>query len=249
MRGIQPEKVYAAAVRQLREAGVSPCPSTIEGERTFGPSALEGEGRVSGSSAPVVFLDRDGTLNWDPGYLNDPAAMRLLSGVGPAVARLNQAGLKAVLVTNQSGVGRGIISLEALGSIHQRLRELLAESGAWLDGIYACLHRPDEGCDCRKPASGLVAQARRDLGLGTARSFVIGDRAIDIALARNIGGAAVFVLSGYHPEDEEAHMAAHGLSPDYTAKDLSDAVEWVLKCCLAPASQERLSLPRRGNAS
>ena len=251
MRGIQPEKVYAAAVRQLREAWVSPSssPSPIEGEGTFGPSALEKEGRVSGSSAPVVFLDRDGTLNWDPGYLNDPAAMRLLSGVGPAVARLNQAGLKAVLVTNQSGVGRGIISLEALGSIHQRLRELLAESGAWLDGIYACLHRPDEGCGCRKPASGLVAQARRELGLGTARSFVIGDRAIDIALARNIGGTAVFVLSGYRPEDEQAHMAAHGLSPDYTAKDLSEAVDWVLKRCHVPASQEKFSLPRRGNAN
>ena len=248
MRGIQPENVYAAAARQLRAAGVSPTPFPIDEEGQGSPSPLEGPGRVRGSSAPVVFLDRDGTLNWDPGYLNDPAAMRLLAGVGPAVARLNQAGLKAILVTNQSGVGRGIISRETLGAIHQRLREMLAESGAWLDGIYACLHRPDEGCDCRKPASGLVAQARRDLGLGTARSFVIGDRAIDIALARNIGGTAVFVLSGYRPEDEEAHMAAHGLSPDYTAKDLSEAVDWVLKSCLVPASQERLSVPRSGNA-
>src|SRR5205823_695324 len=201
MRGIQAGKVYAAAARQLGETGVSPAPSALP-IGPCSPSSLEGEGMVRSSSAPVVFLDRDGTLNWDPGYLNDPAAMRLLAGVGPAVARLNQAGLKAILVTNQSGVGRGIISREALGAIHHRLRELLAESGAWLDGIYACLHRPDEGCDCRKPASGLVAQARRDLGLGTARSFVIGDRAIDIALARNIGGTAVFVLSGYRPEDE-----------------------------------------------
>src|SRR5205823_10783092 len=155
IRGIQSDQVHAAGVRQLREAGVSP--------ETFTPSPLEGQAGMSGNSAPVVFLDRDGTLNWDPGYLNDPVAMRLLPGVGAAVARLNQAGLKAVLVTNQSGVGRGIISLEALGSIHQRLRELLAESGAWLDGIYACLHRPDEGCGCRQPASGLVAQARREI--------------------------------------------------------------------------------------
>ena len=260
MRGIPAENVHAAAVRQLREAGVSPLASAFQvtpcNERATGtsgkgkvsPLPMEGKEKMRESSA-VVFLDRDGTLNWDPGYLNDPAAMRLLPGVGPAVARLNQAGLKAVLVTNQSGVGRGIISIKVLGAIHQRLQELLAESGAWLDGIYACLHRPDEGCDCRKPASGLVAQARRDLGLVAARSFVIGDRAIDIALARNIGGTGVFVLSGYRPEEEEAQMKARGLSPDYTANDLSEAVDWVLKSCVAPASSERFSLPRRGNAS
>ena len=117
------------------------------------------------------------------------------------------------------------------------------------DEATAAGRRDADGCGCRKPASGLVAQARRDLSLGTAQSFVIGDRAIDIALARNIGGTAVFVLSGYRPEDEQAHMAAHGLSPDYTAKDLSEAVDWVLKRCHVPASQEKFSLPRRGNAN
>jgi len=204
---------------------------------------------MSGNSTSVVFLDRDGTLNWDPGYMNDPAAMRLLPGVGTAVARLNQAGLKTVLVTNQSGVGGGIITIEALGAIHQRLQDLLAESGAWLDGIYACLHRPDEGCGCRKPASGLVAQARQELGLTAARSFVIGDRAIDIALARNVGALGIFVLSGYRPEDEWASMVAQSVSPDYTAKDLSEAVEWVLQKSADAGASEVLSLPRNRNAS
>jgi len=249
MRGIQSEQVYAAAVRQLREAGVTPSPSrvSLDEKETFSHSV--GVGTVTRSRAAVVFLDRDGTLNWDPGYLNNPVAMRLLPGVGAAVARLNQAGLKTVLVTNQSGVGRGIISIEALEAIHQRLRDLLAESGAWLDGIYACLHRPDEGCGCRKPAAGLVAQARRELGLEAARSFVIGDRAIDIALARNVGALGIFVLSGYRPEDEGASMAAHGLSPDYTAKDLTEAVDWVLQRSFVPVALEMPFLPRSGNAN
>jgi heptosyltransferase-2 len=250
MRRIQSEQVYAAAVRQLQEAGVSPLSSCSPsmGMDTLTPSPLEGDASMSGNSTSVVFLDRDGTLNWDPGYMNDPAAMQLLPGVGTAVARLNQAGLKTVLVTNQSGVGRGIITIEALGAIHQRLQDLLAESGAWLDGIYACLHRPDEGCGCRKPASGLVAQARQELGLTAARSFVIGDRAIDIALARNVGALGIFVLSGYRPEEEWASMVAQSLSPDYTAKDLREAVEWVLQKSAVAGSSEVLSLPRTRNA-
>ena len=217
MLKVQSQEVYEAAVRQLRAS--ESC--TLDGSLP-----VKGTGELP---APVVFLDRDGTLNWDPGYLNDPAEMRLLPGVGPAVARLNHAGFKVVLVTNQSGVGRGIITIEALDAIHQKLLELLAESGAWLDGIYACLHRPDEGCSCRKPASGLVVQARRDLSLAAGQSFVIGDRAIDIALARNIGARGVFVLSGYRPEDQDASMAAHDMVPDYTAHDLAEAVDWILK--------------------
>lgn len=204
MQRISAEEVYEAAVRQLRTGGAE-------------------------STAPVVFLDRDGTLNKDPGYLNNPDAVCLLPGVGPAVARLNEAGYKTVVVTNQSGIGRGLIEPDALEAIHQRLRQLLAEDGAWLDGIYVCTHRPDEGCGCRKPAPGLVDRARRELGLGADRSFVIGDKATDVELARNIGATAVFVLSGDHPEEERAKMAGLDLSPDYVARDLAEAVEWILK--------------------
>jgi heptosyltransferase II len=235
---IQCQEVYEAAVRQLRTQG---------GYTTSVSRPDQGKGDFKSVPAPVVFLDRDGTLNWDPGYLNDPAEMRLLPGVGPAVARLNRAGFKVVLVTNQSGVGRGIITVEALDAIHQRLRELLAESGAWLDGIYACLHRPDEGCGCRKPASGLVAQACRELSLTAMQSFVIGDRAIDVALARNIGGRGVFVLSGHRPEDEEDNMAVQGMVPDYTAHDLAQAVDWVLKSS-TDSSELKVVLPGTGRA-
>jgi heptosyltransferase-2 len=232
MQGIGVDAVHAAAVRQLQAASPPPSPSPLKGEGIFNsPSPLEGEGRVRGNAeaAPVVFLDRDGTLNKDPGYLNHPDAVELLPGVGPAVARLNEARYRTVVVTNQSGIGRGLIEPYALEAVHLRLRQLLAKDGASLDGIYFCTHRPEEGCECRKPAPGLVNRARRDLGLGSGKSFVVGDKASDVELARNIGATAVFVLSGNHPAEQLAKMADKNLVPDYMAKDLAEAVEWILE--------------------
>ena len=223
MQGITVEAVLGAAVRQLRAVGLvgavrePPLPVNLSPSKGRPPAA------------PVVFLDRDGTLNKDPGYLNQPDAVQLLPGVGPAVARLNAAGYRTIVVTNQSGIGRGLIEPYALEAIHLRLRQLLAEDGAWLDGIYFCTHRPEEGCECRKPAPGLVEQARRELGLGMGKSFVVGDKASDVELARNIGATAVFVLSGGHPADQMAKMADKNLVPDYSARDLADAVEWILE--------------------
>src|SRR5712691_3436781 len=197
MQGISVEMVRVAAMRQI-------------GTR----SASETE------SVPVVYLDRDGTLNFDPGYLNQPEQLRLLPGVGPAVARLNRAGFKTVVLSNQSGVARGLITQDQLEAIHQRLRELLAEDGAWLDGIFICPHHPDEGCICRKPAPGLVHLALQELGVFPGNAIVIGDKATDVELARNVGALAVFVRSGNAPEEEQARMAERGLAPDYVARDL-----------------------------
>jgi len=177
----------------------------------------------------VVYLDRDGTLNFDPGYLNRPEQLRLLPGVGPAVARLNRAGFKTVVLSNQSGVARGLITQDQLEAIHQRLRELLAEDGAWLDGIFICPHHPDEGCICRKPAPGLVHRALQELGVFPGNAIVIGDKATDVELARNVGALAVFVRSGNAPKEEQARMAERGLAPDYVARDLAEAVRWVLE--------------------
>src|SRR3989442_2522604 len=148
MQGVSVEMVRAAAMRQLMST------SPLEGE---------GRGRGRNKAVPVVYLDRDGTLNFDPGYLNQPQQLRLLPGVGPAVARLNRAGFKAVVLSNQSGVARGLITQDQLEAIHQRLRELLAEDGARLDRIFICPHHPDDGCACRKPAPGLVQRAQRKL--------------------------------------------------------------------------------------
>jgi len=212
MQGISVEMVHAAAMRQLRM-------------ESFTAPAL---GR-SDAKAPVVYLDRDGTLNFDPGYLNQPEQLRLLPGAGQAVARLNRAGFKTVVLSNQSGLARGLITQSQLEAIHQRLRELLAEDGARLDGIFICPHHPDDGCACRKPAPGLVHRAQRELGVSSDNAIVIGDKASDVELARNVGALAVFVRSGNVPEDEQARMAERGLAPDYVARDLTGAVDWILE--------------------
>jgi heptosyltransferase-2 len=202
MQGISVEAVHTAAVRQLHTA------------------------------SPVVYLDRDGTLNFDPGYLNQPEQLRLLPGVGQAVARLNRAGFKTVVLSNQSGLARGLITPEQLDAVHLRLRELLAADGARLDGIFICPHHPDDACSCRKPAPGLVLRAQQELGLApdhASHAIVVGDRAGDIGLARNIGARAVFVRSVRHPEAEQADMAASGLVSDYAAQNLTEAAEWIVK--------------------
>src|SRR5256712_4571620 len=212
MQGISVEMVHAAAMRQL-QMGSFTAPSTAR----------------SDSKTPVVYLDRDGTLNFDPGYLNQPEQLRLLPVAGQAVARLNRAGFKTVVLSNQSGVARGLSTQGQLEAIHQRLRELLSEDSARLDGIFICPHHPDDGCACRKPAPGMVQRAQRELGVSADNAIVIGDKASDMALARNVGALAVFVRSGNVPEEEQARMAERGLAPDYVARDLTVAVRWILE--------------------
>lgn len=215
MQGLGVDAVHAAAAKQL--AGLSRA------------SGLSGSHQTNPLHVGVVYLDRDGTLNFDPGYLNEPDQLRLLPGVGQAVARLNRAGFKTIVLSNQSGLARGLITLEQLDAIHQRLRELLAEDGARLDGIFICPHHPEDACSCRKPAPGLVMRARQELGLASDHTVVIGDKASDVGLARNIGATAVFVSSGHHPEEEQARMADQGLAPDFMARDLAGAVKWILE--------------------
>jgi histidinol-phosphate phosphatase family protein len=173
----------------------------------------------------IVFLDRDGTLNHDEGYMSDPDRLVLLPGAAEAVAALNAAGVKAVVVTNQSGVGRGLVTREALARVHERLVALLAREGARLDGIYSCLHRPEEGCSCRKPATALALQAARDLGVDAAHSAMIGDKPVDIELGRRLGGRSIVVRSG-EGEKTVAELSAVE-RPDYIARDVYDAVQWL----------------------
>ena len=213
MQGIGVDTVHAAARRQL-------------GMRHAEQKTRNAD---DGGKAPVVYLDRDGTLNFDPGYLNQPDQLQLLPGVGQAVARLNRAGFKTVVLSNQSGVARGLITKEQLDAIHRRLHELLAEDGAWLDGIFICPHHPEDACACRKPAPGLVVRAQQELGLAPDHAVVIGDKASDVGLAQNIGATAVFVSSGHHPEEEQARMVDQSLVPDFTARDLAEAVKWILE--------------------
>jgi len=233
MQGISVEMVHAAAMRQLgtqiAERRMQNDERRTEDHAPHDASRSSFSVQHSSLKVSVVYLDRDGTLNFDPGYLNQPEQLRLLPGAGQAVGRLNRAGFKTVVLSNQSGLARGLITQDQLEAIHQRLRELLAEEGARLDGIFVCPHHPDEGCACRKPAPGLVHRAQRELGVSPENAIVIGDKASDVELARNVGALAVFVRSGNVPEEEQARMAERGLAPDYVARDLTGAVRWILE--------------------
>ena len=175
----------------------------------------------------TVFLDRDGTLNYDPGYLRVAAELKLLAGVGPTLARLKRSGAKLVVVTNQSGVGRGMLTLKDLEAIHARLQGLLEQEGAALDAIYFCPHHPDDACRCRKPNVGMVERAVSELQLDLRRSYMIGDHARDIQLAHRVGAKALLLT----PEPIDAQtlerLKVEQAMPDAMARSMAEAADWI----------------------
>lgn len=184
---------------------------------------------------PAVFIDRDGTLTEEVGYVNHPSRLRLLPRSAEAIRRLNQAGVAAVVATNQAGVARGYFSEDVLHAVNAALVEQLEKAGARLDGLYVCLHHPSEGeppyravCECRKPAPGLLLRAARELGLDLAASTMVGDKASDLEPARRVGARGVLVLTGYGRGEWEYRRPYFSTPPDHVAVDLLDAVEWAL---------------------
>lgn len=167
----------------------------------------------------VVLLDRDGTLIVERNYLRDPAQVELLPGAGQALYRLQQMGLPLVVVTNQSGVGRGMFTLDDVQRVHQRLHDLLAEHQVRLSGIYCCPHIEQDDCHCRKPRTGMVEQAAAELGFDPRRSIVVGDKALDIELGQRLGAVTLLVRTGYGRQTE----AAGKCEPDHIVDDLSAA--------------------------
>lgn len=147
----------------------------------------------------AAFLDRDGTIIEDAHYLGDPAGVRLLPGAAEAIRRLNRANIPVVLVTNQSGIGRGLFSEADFQATQARLRELLAGWGARIDAVYHCPHAPDTGCGCRKPNAGMFVQAAREHGLDLARSWYVGDRVRDVAAGVELGGTGILVGPATEP--------------------------------------------------
>jgi len=141
----------------------------------------------------TAFLDRDGTLIRDTGYVADPADVELLSGAAEAVRLLNEAGVPVVIVTNQSGIGRGYLDASAFRAVQARLESLLAEAGAWIDGTYYCPHAPAEGCECRKPGLGLYVIAAATLGVEMKGALYAGDRTRDVLPALSLGGMGMLV--------------------------------------------------------
>jgi D-glycero-D-manno-heptose 1,7-bisphosphate phosphatase len=183
----------------------------------------------------AVFIDRDGTLTEEVGYVNHPSRLRLLPRSAAAIRRLNEADIAAVVVTNQAGIARGYFSEEVMQAVHEQLVEQLKDAGAHLDGLYVCPHHPTEGappfraeCDCRKPRPGLLLRAAQELGLDLSGSSMVGDKASDLLVARAVGARAVLVLTGYGLGEWEYRRALLPLTPDHVAADLLDAVHWVI---------------------
>jgi D-glycero-D-manno-heptose 1,7-bisphosphate phosphatase len=182
----------------------------------------------------AVFLDRDGTLIEDIGYLDRVDRVEMYPWTVDAVRLLNRAGLRVVVTTNQSGIARGYFTEANVEEVHQHISSLLAEGGAHIDAYYYCPHHPEgtihgyaQRCDCRKPGSGLIERAARELGLDPSHSFVVGDRWLDVRLARAVGARAVLVRTGYG-EAEEAQPEPD-VAADVVADNLMGATSWILR--------------------
>lgn len=182
----------------------------------------------------AVFLDRDGTINEEVNYLKLPDQLVLLNGVPEAIKKLNRAGILAIGVTNQPVLARGDVTLDGLKQIHARLDTLLGKKGAYLDRMYVCPHHPDQGfagevielkmhCNCRKPLTGLLDQAVKELNISRRNSWMVGDSTADILAGARAGLRTILVNTGYAGRDYK-----YSANPNYVANDLADAIEWIL---------------------
>ena len=187
------------------------------------------------SGRPALFMDRDGCLIEEMGYINHPSRVRVLPRTPEAIARLNAAGIAAVMATNQAGIARGYFSNETLAAVNAELERQLGALGARLDGLYVCTHHPTAGeppyretCECRKPKPGLLLRAAAELGLDLSRSIMVGDKPSDVEAGQAAGAATVLVLTGYGRGEWEYRRHEWTVKPDHVAEDLFDAVEWAM---------------------
>lgn len=169
----------------------------------------------------VVFLDRDGTLCEEVNYLSRPEDLRLFPFSAEAVKLLNENGFIVILITNQSGIARGFFDEKVLHEIHAKLKKELAESNAKLDAIYFCPHNFTDGCDCRKPKTGMIKRAKQDFALDLENSWIIGDKAIDVETGFNAQIKTALVLTGYGQTEVEKLEK----KPDLIAENLLQIVK------------------------
>jgi heptosyltransferase-2 len=240
MTGVSVERVYEAALSSLSgRRGLS----GLSGERSFSrvnqTDQTDKKDQSHVLEGVTVFLDRDGTLNYDPGYLKSAAELRMLPGVAAALARLKGAGARLVVVTNQSGIGRGFLTLKDLEAVHARLQGILEQADAALDAIYFCPHHPDDGCRCRKPGTAMIERAVSELQLDLKRSYIVGDHFRDVQLARTVGAKAVLLVSERVDAQALERLKAEQAEPDIIVASMAEAVDWILADAMPP----RISQP------
>ena len=184
--------------------------------------------REATGARPAVFLDRDGTICEEMGYLNHISRLQIFPFAAAAIRRLNEAGLPVIVVTNQSGISRGIFPESLVSEVHNRMSEELSAAGARIDAYYYCSHTRQDDCDCRKPLPGLLERASREHQIELSRSFVVGDRYADVALAHSVKGKSILVLTGYGRGEYELHRGKWDRQPDLVAENLNQAVDAIL---------------------
>jgi D-glycero-D-manno-heptose 1,7-bisphosphate phosphatase len=182
-----------------------------------------------------IFLDRDGTINEELEYIADPDKVILIPGAARAISEANRLGLKVIVISNQSGIARGYFTEKELARVNDKLVELLKLEGAHLDALYYCPHHPELGdppyrmlCNCRKPNSGMLKQAEKEHNIDLKKSFVIGDRIVDVQTAYAVGAKSILLLTGYGNE-EYKRIKSQNIQVDFIAKDLYDAMQLVWK--------------------
>lgn len=171
----------------------------------------------------AVFLDRDGTLIKEVEYLSDPNLVEFLPDVVDGMLRFSKQGLLKIIITNQSAVGRGIITIERLKEIHARLNLLFRDNGVVIDDIYICPHKPDDQCVCRKPSSTMLLRATKEHGIDLNKSVVIGDRLMDIMMGKSVGAKTVLVISKWTSRDGDYLK----FGADFICSNLAEAALWV----------------------
>ena len=185
---------------------------------------------MTGKKDFAVFVDRDGTINVDVDFLSSPDQLQLIPRSADAIKELNDLGIPVIVITNQSGIARGLFSEKDLHQIHSTMDEMLGRQGATVSAYYYCPHHPNDGidpyikdCECRKPKPGMLNDAKREFGLNLQRSFIIGDKCIDIETGKSVGAVAIQVSTGYGLKEKDLCADIR----DYYAVDLFDAVQFI----------------------
>jgi len=185
---------------------------------------------------PAVFVDRDGTINEQMGYINHVSRFTFLPGTAEAIKLLNIHRFLVIVISNQSGVARGYFPIELVNEVHSRMKTMLEKEGAWVDAVYFCPHHPSgnvaeyrKACDCRKPATGMVRKAIDRFDIDLKSSYVIGDRLSDIEMAERLDLKGILVRTGYGRGEIEHLLPGSTLRPVYIADDLLEAVKWIIK--------------------
>ncbi|HYA14662.1 MAG TPA: HAD family hydrolase [Syntrophales bacterium] len=185
----------------------------------------------------AVFLDRDGTINEEVGYLDSIDKLKIFANTVEAIKMVNESGMKAVVITNQSGIARGYFSEEFVKKIHARIQKTLKAKGAFIDAFYYCPHHPEgvgiyqQSCECRKPEAGLLIAASQDMDIDLTRSYVVGDMVKDIQMAIKVEAKGILVKTGYGLDVIQKDLKsslAENYQPSYIAEDILDAVKWIM---------------------